>query len=278
MTSPTLTPDQPPLVALVHKQLAALESLATDGYAEASVLRGDIATLAGQLNDAVTRLARLEATLQSHAQLLSAIRAGLTQMPAAQPAQQPAAPASPAAPPAAPATQAPQQPALPVVSLPAQPPAPPAAPVQAPQQPVFPAVSPPAHPPASAPPTPATAPTPSARPPARAAVSPATQAPSPQTPASPPPAAKPNPAPTPPPSAAGPQVQRGSRVRIVFDDDSTETYTIVRQEETNRQRNLIGENSPLGAALLGATVGELRSFRVRPTADEQMVEVLAIEG
>ena len=74
------------------------------------------------------------------------------------------------------------------------------------------------------------------------------------------------------------QVQRGSRVRVVFDDDTTETYTIVRQEDTNRQRNLIGENSPLGAALLGATVGELRAFRVRPAGPEQMVEVLAIEG
>jgi transcription elongation GreA/GreB family factor len=73
-------------------------------------------------------------------------------------------------------------------------------------------------------------------------------------------------------------VQRGSRVRVIFDDDTTETYTIVRQEEANRQRNLIGENSPLGAALLGATVGELRAFRVRPTGPDQMVEVLAIEG
>ncbi|MBC8074519.1 MAG: GreA/GreB family elongation factor, partial [Chloroflexales bacterium] len=76
---------------------------------------------------------------------------------------------------------------------------------------------------------------------------------------------------------AGPQVQRGSRVRVVFDDDTTETYTIVRQEETNRQRNLIGENSPLGAALLGAIVGEMRAFRVRPAGPEQMVEVLEID-
>jgi hypothetical protein len=199
MTSPNLNHDQAPLVALVHKQLAALEALAIEGHAEAASLRTDIAALAGQLGATSARLARLEATLQTHAQMLGALRAGLVQPPAPERVSSapPAAPASAPAPP-------------PVAAAPASPPAP--------------------------------------------APRPAVAAP------------------------AGPLVQRGSRVRVIFDDDTTETYTIVRQEEANRQRNLIGENSPLGAALLGATVGELRAFRVRPTGPDQMVEVLAIEG
>jgi hypothetical protein len=222
MTSTISTPDQTPLVSLVHKQLAALEALATDGHTEAAALRNDIVALAGQLTDATARLARLEATLLSHAQLLAAIRAGLTQMPA------PAAPAPPAVTPRpTPQAEAPQR----GVST-ATPPATPAPP----------AVTPRPESPAEAP---------------QRGVSTAPAA----VPAAP----------------NGPLVQRGSRVRVVFDDDTTETYTIVRQEETNRQRNQIGENSPLGAALLGATVGELRSFRVRPAGPEQMVEVLAIE-
>jgi hypothetical protein len=232
MTSPNSHHDQSPLVALVHKQLAALEALAIEGHAEAASLRNDIAALAGQLSATSARLARLEATLQSHAQMLAALRAGLVQPPAP-PAQTIAASAPPAV--APPVTQPAPVAAAPASHVarpaPAPTPEPPRAVAAAPTQPVAAA---PASPPASAP-RPAAAPT-------------------------------------------GPQVQRGSRVRVVFDDDTTETYTIVRQEEANRQRNLIGENSPLGAALLGATVGDLRSFRVRPTGPDQMVEVLAIEG
>jgi hypothetical protein len=250
MTFPNLNHDQAPLVALVHKQLAALEALAIEGHAEAASLRTDIAALAGQLGATSARLARLEATLQTHAQMLGALRAGLVQPPA--PVAQAAAPS------AAPAVTRP----APAAVAPAPAPEPPRAVVAAPV-------------PAPAPVQPVAAPAPervSSAPPAAPA----------STPAPPPVAAAPaSPAPAPRPAAAapaGPQVQRGSRVRVIFDDDTTETYTIVRQEEANRQRNLIGENSPLGAALLGATVGELRAFRVRPTGPDQMVEVLAIEG
>jgi transcription elongation GreA/GreB family factor len=71
-------------------------------------------------------------------------------------------------------------------------------------------------------------------------------------------------------------VQRGSTVEVAFEDGTSETYTIVRQEEANPVRNLIGENSPLGMALLGASVDDLRRYRVRANGPEMVVRVREI--
>lgn len=71
-------------------------------------------------------------------------------------------------------------------------------------------------------------------------------------------------------------MQRGTTVEVAFEDDSTETYTIVRPDEADRVRNLISETSPLGMALIGAAVGDVRSYRVRANTPELSVRVQSI--
>lgn len=79
-------------------------------------------------------------------------------------------------------------------------------------------------------------------------------------------------------NGGGRVVQRGSRVEIVFDDepdDMAETYTIVHSRDAKPTQRLIGENSPLGSALLGARPGDVRRFQVRG-GPEQTVRVRSV--
>lgn len=268
------------LVAIVHKQLAALESLAAEGRADATLLHTEITELSTRLSATTARLARLEGTLASTERVLVAIRTGLLAIPAQPPEMaQPSTPQptahgaesrlavpTPVAPTLAPQpnqsrTEPGPQPgqlrAAPALASPEVTPVARVAPLDAPAsrgEQVAASTTQAQHEPersaASIPP----AATPAA--PSQATNAPVSAVPTPQ----PEPQALEQIAPAEP--ATGPRIQRGSTVEVLFDDNTTETYTIVRQSEANRSRNLIGENTPLGQALLGARVGDICRYRV----------------
>lgn len=280
---------------IVQRQLAVLEALAAESQAEAAALQTEVADLSTRLSSATARIARLEASLSNHARLLAAIREGLEEtfaqvlasaseranparatndapvstVPASEPAPAPRpSPAAVAPASAAPVAAAPAAEARPPLGasratyerVPEQRPLPPRSSMES------------EAPRPAAPVTRQYAPTPTVEQPAEhqpvassfysAAVRQAVI----QQPAEP----------EPPIDDGRPRVQRGSTVRVAFDDDTTEEYTIVRPSEANPIRNLIGENSPLGMALMGAAVGDTRTYRVRPTSPEITVHVRSI--
>jgi hypothetical protein len=269
---------------IVQRQLAVLEALAAEGHAEAAALQTEVADLTTRLSTATARIARLEASLSNHARLLAAIREGLdetfAQAAAVSERQTPArvvsnAPASFAA--------APEQPPAPRIATPPVAPAAEARPSLGASRPSFER----APEPRSAPPQPPVEPeAPRFSAPAARQYAPA---PAFEQPAEPQPVASSfysaavrqavieQPIETEPEYDDGrPRVQRGSTVEVAFDDDTTEEYTIVRPSEANPIRNLIGDNSPLGMALLGAAVGDARTYRVRPTSPDITVYVRSI--
>jgi transcription elongation factor GreA len=74
-------------------------------------------------------------------------------------------------------------------------------------------------------------------------------------------------------------VKPGSVVTIVYEGDSRdqgERYLIGSLEEEADDYELMSPNSPLGQALMGATVGDVRSYET-PTGATMTVEVLEVE-
>lgn len=270
---------------IVQRQLAVLEALAAESQAEAAALQTEVADLSTRLSTATARIARLEASLSNHARLLAAIREGLEetfaqaaasaserQTPARAASNAPAAPAPAADPSPAPRASTPAvapvaeaRPSLgasraPFEPAPEQRPMPPKTSVE----PESPRYSAPAARPYA--PAPAVEPAPQPQPVASSFYSAAIRQAVIEQPAEP----------EPDYDDGRPRVQRGSTVEVAFDDDTTEEYTIVRPSEANPIRNLIGDNSPLGMALLGAAVGDARTYRVRPTSPEITVYVRSI--
>ncbi len=55
----------------------------------------------------------------------------------------------------------------------------------------------------------------------------------------------------------------GMVLRVRFDDDDTETFLLgSREEGSHGDLEVYSPNSPLGAAILGAKVGEIRSYQL----------------
>jgi transcription elongation factor GreA len=75
----------------------------------------------------------------------------------------------------------------------------------------------------------------------------------------------------------GDTVQHGSIVTISYDgDDETETYLIGSIEERTGDVEVMSPGSPLGAALMGATIGDMVEFEA--PGGVLKVEVREIEG
>ncbi|MBF8746558.1 GreA/GreB family elongation factor [Pseudomonas monteilii] len=72
------------------------------------------------------------------------------------------------------------------------------------------------------------------------------------------------------------QVQIGSWVRFVDEQDQEHRVQLVGEDQADAGRGLINWGSPLGRALLGAGPGDEVLWR-RPAGD-QMIEILEIEG
>ncbi|HSH77157.1 MAG TPA: GreA/GreB family elongation factor [Herpetosiphonaceae bacterium] len=72
-------------------------------------------------------------------------------------------------------------------------------------------------------------------------------------------------------------VHRGCTVSVRFGDEAeVETYRILGSADSNPRAGIISDQSPLGAALLGARVGEVRMFQVNGT--KTIVSVLSISN
>lgn len=71
------------------------------------------------------------------------------------------------------------------------------------------------------------------------------------------------------------QVQIGSRVRFVDEDDQQHLVQLVGEDQADAAQGLINWGSPLGRALLGAGPGDEVLWR-RPAGD-QLIEIVAIE-
>ncbi len=77
-------------------------------------------------------------------------------------------------------------------------------------------------------------------------------------------------------SADGETVQHGTVVSIRYEgDDDHETYLIGSIEERHEEHEVISPSSPLGAALMGAAVGETVSFQA--PAGTLKVNIVAID-
>jgi hypothetical protein len=299
-------------LAIVQKQLAVLAEMAVEGQTEAAVLQAEVADLTNRLSAATLRMTRLETALSNQARMIHAVCASLqeSQQIASLPQQALAsgapatqsngAPEAPVAQPEPPMRTTPTSPALRAAPAPAHQemtaasaearsaPAPTVAEREAPMRDVQAPARPVAQP-ATAASARASEATSTAQAPLRPSAQPAAPARTIETAAEPPveqstpriqqpaPAfVPPQPVPERAPNDNRPRVQRGSTVEVSFEDGNTETYTIVRQNEANPTQNYIGENSPLGSALIGACVGEKRTYRVRVSAPEQTVQVRAI--
>ena len=66
----------------------------------------------------------------------------------------------------------------------------------------------------------------------------------------------------------------GATVTLVDEDDQERTVTLVGEDETDAARGLISWRSPIGRAIRGAAVGDLR--RVMLPAGERELEIVAI--
>jgi transcription elongation factor GreB len=66
----------------------------------------------------------------------------------------------------------------------------------------------------------------------------------------------------------------GATIALVDEDDVERTVTLVGEDETDAARGLIAWSSPIGRAVRGAAVGDLR--RVSLPAGERELEVVAI--
>lgn len=66
----------------------------------------------------------------------------------------------------------------------------------------------------------------------------------------------------------------GATVTLVDEDDQKRTVTLVGDDETDAGRGLISWQSPIGRAIRGAAVGDLR--RVTLPAGERELEIVAI--
>ena len=66
----------------------------------------------------------------------------------------------------------------------------------------------------------------------------------------------------------------GATVTLVGEDDQERTVTLVGDDETDAARGLISWRSPIGRAIRGAAVGDLR--RVALPAGERELEIVAI--
>ncbi len=285
--------------AIIQEQLTTLAELTGDARAELETLQQEVSELSIRLQNSQARIGTLAALLVAHEQLLRAIRASIAIQPTetisqtstqSQPTVESPAPPNSSAEPVAPSSN---------TSIPPTPQQHSARPVASSAQPARP-VTPTAEttrPAATAPPVPSqpveNKPMPASTPPSNPTPSAATAPPVPSvptarsdnhgpvgaTPAPGRPAERPSSSARPENSETGKIVRRGSRVEIVFNDDTDEeieTYTIVPTDEANPARNLIGENSPLGSALLGAHPGDVRRFRVGGTGPERAVRICAI--
>lgn len=58
------------------------------------------------------------------------------------------------------------------------------------------------------------------------------------------------------------KVEVGSTVEVVFKGGEVKRFTILGSTESDPESGTISEKSPLGAVLLGATKGEVRSYKV----------------
>lgn len=59
-----------------------------------------------------------------------------------------------------------------------------------------------------------------------------------------------------------PRVGYNSTVRILWNGSGERRYTITRTDEADPEQQLISDESPLGRALIGASPGETRTYRV----------------
>lgn len=288
------------LAAIVQEQLTTLESLTAEGRAQLDTLQSEVADLTARIQNTQTQLASLSALLLANERILAALRAGIAALPSMVSPEESVAAHQTASDRSQPIVTAAERPIAhdaiqesnvssaqraAVISNESHLPSkhtdkptaesadhPTADPKTLPPTaiPVEPAAAPPAAAPSTAttPPaaTPATQETPSQGAPDPTSPSEVTA----ETATSP--EARPKPAPY---SGSGEIVQRGSMVEVIFDDDTIETYTIVRSTDANPMQNLIADNSPLGSALLGARTGEVRHFRIR-SGPERIVRVRAI--
>ncbi|HEX4737032.1 MAG TPA: transcription elongation factor GreB [Allosphingosinicella sp.] len=70
------------------------------------------------------------------------------------------------------------------------------------------------------------------------------------------------------------RVYFGATVRLVDEDDNERTVTLVGEDETDPSAGRISWNSPIGRAIRGAAVGDLR--RVSLPAGERELEIVSI--